>query len=194
LPFNLQRRLVVGVQIPLVILATYAIFQLVPRHVRPSRLPLARGAILFFFSLTNLFLLMGSIVSVSQRQPPIFLPATQLEAMRWLDQEANGEVILAMYETGNVLPAYAPVRVFVGHGPETVNSDEKRALAETFFGNTVDEAWRRTLLKKFQVRYVYYGPNEKAAGDFAPSQATYLREIYQNEDVQIFEVNLEDNF
>jgi uncharacterized membrane protein len=140
--------------------------------------------------LTSLFLLIGSLVSVSHRQPPIFHPTTQLEAIQWLDQEADGEVVLAMYETGNVLPAYANVRAFVGHGPETVNSDEKRALAEAFFGNTVDEAWRRALLKKFNVRYVYYGPNEKAAGDFAPGQATYLQEIYQNEEVQIFEVNL----
>jgi hypothetical protein len=189
LPFNLQRRLVVGVQIPLVILATYAIFQLVPKYVRPGRQPLMRGTILFFFSLTNLFLLIGSLVSVSLRQPPIFHPTTQLEAMQWLDQEADGEVVLAVYETGNVLPAYANVRAFVGHGPETVNSDEKRALAQAFFGNTADEAWRRALLKKFNVRYVYYGPNEKAAGDFVPGQATYLREIYQNEDVRIFEVN-----
>jgi hypothetical protein len=189
LPFNLQRRLVIGVQLPLVILATYAIFQLTPKYIRPHRQQLARGGIILFSSLTNIFLLIGGIVSISPRQAPIFHPVTQVEAMQWLDYEANGEVVLAVYETGNVLPAYANVRVFAGHGPETINSDEKRALAKAFFSDAVDDTWRLALLKKFNVRYIYYGPNEKAAGGFAPSRAPYLREIYKHEDVQIFEIN-----
>jgi uncharacterized membrane protein len=98
--------------------------------------------------------------------------------------------VLAVYETGNVLPAYANVRVFVGHGPETINSDEKRAQAKAFFSDAVDNAWRLALLKKFNVRYIYYGPNEKAAGGFVPSRTPYLKEIYRNEDAQIFEINL----
>lgn len=188
LPFNLQRRLVVGAQVPLVILATLGVFQLIQMYLRPKRQPLVRAGLLLFFSLTNIFLLIGGLASVSLRQAPIFQPAAQLDAMRWLDQTADGDVVLAVYETGNVLPAYASVRAFVGHGPETVYSDQKRAQAKEFFSTAVDEAWRIALLKQFNVRYVYYGPNEKAAGNFAPERAPYLREVYRNEAVQIFEV------
>lgn len=190
LPFNLQRRLVVGVQVPLAILATYGVFLLTPKYIRPNRHSLTRAVIILFFSLTNIFLLLGGLVSVSFRQPPIFHPASQLGAMQWLDGVAAGEVILAVYETGNVLPAYANARAFVGHGPETVNSEEKRQQAKQFFSRETADNWRRDLLKKFNIRYVYYGPNEKAAGDFAPSQATYLEEVYNSGDVQIFEVKL----
>ncbi|MBE7552934.1 MAG: hypothetical protein HS126_17825 [Anaerolineales bacterium] len=188
LPFNLQRRLVVGVQVPLVILATYGVFRLTQKYIRPNRQTLARAVIILFFSLTNVFLLLGGLVSVSFRQPPIFHPASQLAAMQWLDGVAAGEVILAVYETGNVLPAYANVRAFVGHGPETVNSEEKRQQAKQFFSREIPDGWRRDLLKKFNVRYVYYGPNEKAAGEFAPGQAAYLEEVYNHGDIQIFEV------
>jgi hypothetical protein len=190
LPFNLQRRLVVGVQLPLVILATYEIFKLTRKYIPLNRQSLIQGSIILFFSLTNIFLFLGGIVTVSLRQPPIFHPASQLEAMRWLDQAANNEVILAVYETGNILPAYAHVRAFVGHGPETIRSDEKREQAQKFFAATTDDTWRKALLTEFKVRYVYYGPNEKAAGDFAPDRAPYLQEIYRNPEVQIFEVNL----
>jgi uncharacterized membrane protein len=110
--------------------------------------------------------------------------------MRWLDGIAAGEVILAVYETGNVLPAYANVRAFVGHGPETVNSEEKRQRAKQFFSRETPDMWRRDLLEKFDIRYIYYGPNEKATGEFAPGQAAYLEEVYSNGEVQIFAVKL----
>ncbi|NJN97839.1 MAG: hypothetical protein HC875_29050 [Anaerolineales bacterium] len=125
---------------------------------------------------------------VGLRQPPIFHPASQLEALHWLDQTASGEVVLAVYATGNVLPAYANVRAFVGHGPETLHSDEKRAQAQQFFAAATTDVWRTALLREYRVRYIYYGPNEKAAGNFAPDRASYLKEIYQNGEVQIFEV------
>lgn len=189
LPFNLQRRLVVGVQLPLAILATYGVFYLTNR-LRSDRQRWLRAGLLVFFSLTNLALLLGGLASISLRQPPIFHPASQLEAMRWLDQAASGEVVLAVYETGNILPAYANVRAFVGHGPETIHSDERRAQAQQFFAAATSDAWRKALLAEFNVRYVYYGPAEKAAGDFAPARAPYLEEIYHQGDVQIFEVKL----
>ena len=190
IPFNLQRRLVVGVQVPLAMLAAGAMCHLMARYISPGKQTLARAGIILFFSLTNIFLLTGGFASVLWRQPPIFRPQTQLKAMQWLAQRANDEVILAVYETGNALPAFANVRAFVGHGPETVNSEEKRELAQTFFRETTDDNWRLALLKKFKIRYLYYGPNEKATGNFAPAGAPYLRELYQNEEVQIFEVNL----
>ncbi|MCK6626391.1 MAG: hypothetical protein L6R45_14590 [Anaerolineae bacterium] len=189
LPFNLQRRLVVGVQLPLAVLAAAGVFFLTDR-LRPDRQRWLRAGLLALFSLTNLALLLGGLVSISLRQPPIFHPASQLEAMRWLDRAASGELVLAVYETGNVLPAYANVRTFVGHGPETIHSDEKRAQAQQFFAAATSDAWRRDLLAEFNVRYVYYGPAEKAAGDFAPARAPYLEEIYHQGDVQIFEVKL----
>jgi hypothetical protein len=175
---------------PLVILATYGVFQLTQKYIRLNRQALAHGGIILFFSLTNIFLLLGGIVTVSLRQPPIFHPASQLEAMHWLDQAANDEVVLAVYETGNILPAYAHVRAFVGHGPETIHSDEKREQAQKFFVAATDDTWRKALLTEFKVRYIYYGPNEKAAGDFTPARVPYLQEIYRNPEVQIFEVNL----
>jgi uncharacterized membrane protein len=166
------------------------VFQLTQKYVRPNRRSLAQAIIILCFCLTNIFLILGGLVSVSLRQPPIFHPASQLAAMRWLDGIAAGEVILAVYETGNVLPAYANVRAFVGHGPETVNSEEKRQQAKQFFSRETPDMWRRDLLEKFDIRYIYYGPNEKAAGEFAPGQAAYLEEVYSNGEVQIFAVKL----
>ncbi len=188
IPFNLQRRLVMGVQLPLSILAATGLYLLCQGKLKLWRR--SSLGLIFFASLTNIFLLVGSFASVTGQEAPIFHSTSQLEAMTWLAHQAQGEVVMAVYQTGNVLPAYANVRAFVGHGPETVNSDEKREQARRFFSSATSDPWRRELLQKFNIRYVFYGPNEKAAGDFRPQDAPYLEELYRNTEVQIFGVDL----
>lgn len=189
LPFNLQRRMVVGVQIALIILATYGLTRLTRRLYPTKKRQLFTGVVILL-SLTNIFMVMGSLAPLSTRRTPLFISASQLEAMTWLDQHAQGQVIMGSYESGNLLPAYATVRVFVGHGPETIHSDEKRKLVKTFFDRATTDKWRRELLQKYQVHYLYYGPTERANGDFSPGQASYLKLTYENESVQIFKVIL----
>lgn len=189
IPFNLQRRLAVGVQVPLAVLATYGLFELGQKYITARRRRLAGAAALILFSLTNLFLLAGGLLAIRVRQPPVFQPGLQIEAMAWLaDKTKGGEVVLATHATGNVLPVYASVRTFVGHGPETVYADQKLAQVDAFFGTAVNDTWRLDLLKHFEIDYVFFGPNEKAVGDFDPNLVPYLDEIYQNGAVTIFQV------
>ncbi len=46
--------------------------------------------------------------------------------------------MLCLKETGNYLPARTDLLPYVGHGPETIHSDEKEELAEQFFAGTLD--------------------------------------------------------
>ncbi len=39
-------------------------------------------------------------------------------------RRSPAQVVLAAYETGNPMPAWAPVRVLVGHGPESIHLSE----------------------------------------------------------------------
>ncbi|MFQ5613132.1 MAG: hypothetical protein ACE5H9_13465 [Anaerolineae bacterium] len=190
LPFNLQRRLTMGVQVPLSILAALGAYHLLKGGRRPRRWRLVAPLLVLFFSLTNLLLLAGSFGAVAGRAEPVFVPGDQARAARWLAEQAAGAVILAAYETGNYLPAYADVRAFVGHGPETIRSDEKRALAARFFAGETDDAWRRALLAEYNVGYLYYGPHERALGDFEPDAAPYLRRVYQVGEVVLYAVGL----
>ena len=192
LPFNLQRRLVVGVQVPLAILAAVGLSTLYKNYLRRQEHRLAHIGTLIIFSLTNLFILVGGFVTLFGRPTPIFQATVEIEAMQWLNQETHRdrEVILALYDSGNLLPAYADVRPFVGHGPETVNSDEKRAQADRFFDGQTNDTWRLDLLRRFDVTYVYYGPKEQTNGAFDPHQVDYLEKIYDEAGVQIFKVLL----
>lgn len=195
LPFNLQRRLVLGVQLPLSILAALGWWRLSLRR-QPDAAPGPVGAspawrlgsmgLALLFSLSNLMILGGAFLTLRQTAPPLFQPGKLVEAADWLGQHvAADEVVLAAYETGNYLPTRMAGRVFVGHGPETIYADQKRAMVEQFFSAGQDD-FRRRLGREYDITYLFYGPAERALGDFSPAGVPYLAEVYNNGSVSIY--------
>jgi hypothetical protein len=181
-PFNLQRRLPEGIWVALVVLAMAAL-ERVPKPPRVWYMPLA-----LTFP-TTLFLLTGGITSVLQPQTPLFRPTPEVNAFLFLGDHARmGELVLTSFETGNVLPVWAPVRVIIGHGPESVGAPELAPRVEAFYQAGTREAERLALLEEFGVKYVFWGPLERAWGAWQPAQAGYLQEIYQENGYAIFEV------
>jgi hypothetical protein len=47
---------------------------------------------------------------------------------------------------------------------------------------------RRALLREYEVRFVFHGPDERQLGEFDPAEAPYLALRYQNEDTAVYEV------
>jgi len=184
LPFNLQRRLAAGAQIPLNLLAAWGAARL-----WRSRRRWLVVALLATMLPTNLILLTGSSAWMFARPAPIFRDTAEIAALDWLAGQTNlSDVILTARDTGIYLPARASARVFVGHGLETVDVDDKEAMAARFFSATTDDAWRRGLLEQYGVDYIFWGPAERAMGDFDPGRTAYLRPIYNTNGYSIFEV------
>jgi hypothetical protein len=186
LPFNLQRRLVEGVQVPLSGLAALGISRLKCGRL-DSRL--AAGVLLVVLSLTNGMLIAGNSLALRGRPGPIYRDAAEVTALDWLSGQVRSEdVVLAAYETGNYLPARVGARSFVGHGPESIRADEKRQLVTRFFDATTSDSWRRELLAEHGVDYVFWGPVERRLGTFDPRSASYLRLAYEVRGYALLEV------
>jgi hypothetical protein len=191
LPFNLQRRLVEGVQVPLSLLAAWGLVRVsnFRSQISGLRRGLVVGVVLFVLSLTNIMLVAGNSLVLRGRPTQVYRYAGEIAALDWLDQRVEpDDVVLSSYETGNYLPVRVWARVFVGHGPETVHFSEKKALMARFFDATTDDAWRRALLEEYSVDYVFWGPAEQRVGDFDAQEANYLREIYAANGYTIFAV------
>ena len=153
------------------------------------RLHAVVGVLLVGLSLTNVLLVAGNCLALRGQPAPIYRDAAEIAALDWLDERVDfDDVVLAAYETGNYLPARARARVFVGHGPESVRADEKKALVARFFDATVTDVWRRQVLAQYGVDYVLWGPVERALGDFDPGRAPYLRLIYDAGGYTVLEV------
>ncbi|MGH2627026.1 MAG: hypothetical protein ACRDHY_10290, partial [Anaerolineales bacterium] len=126
-PVNLQRRLPEGTWIAVLILAALAWERRQGRSLTP--------AVFAAISLPSTVLLVfGGLSTAARPAQPAFYPAAEARAADWLRSTATGdEVVLSSYPVGNRLPARAPVRVVIGHGPETANLDTLRPAVGRFF-------------------------------------------------------------
>ncbi len=149
--------------------------------------------ILLAFSLiSSAVLILGGANVARKPSSPIFRPMEELAAFDWLTQHAeNGDHVLASFSTGNILPAWAPVRVPIGHGPESVDLARLAPQVEAFYTESASTQARQKFLDEHDVRFVFYGPNEKMMGRWTPDQSPILMEAYSAGEYQIFEVDSE---
>lgn len=202
LPVQFQRRFLIGVQVPLAFWAAEGIARsLLPfSRSRPVRWLLrwprysmgglrrwALTAVILFAAATHLLTLTGNALEARMGSERIFHSADELAAFAWLRTHTTpDEVVLSAFDTGNIVPAYAGNRVFLGHGPETVRADEKKALVARFFDAQTEDEWRRSLLREYGIAYVLIGPRERALGTFDPASTPYLSLVYENESYVIY--------
>lgn len=190
LPFNLQRRMVAGAQVPLALLAARWLVGWLKERTHAWRTcVLAWVAVA---ALSNILLVSMSLVKIADRSLPAFRPAGEIAAIDWLAQHANpDEVVLCAYQSGNLIPARAKLRVFLGHGPETLHNEEKREDVRRFFDLATSDEWRQKLLDQYNITWVFQGPAERVLGEWDPTTALYLLPVYQDEAYTIYQVALE---
>jgi asparagine N-glycosylation enzyme membrane subunit Stt3 len=188
LPFSLQRRLALGAQVPLSILAAAGLWRLLRAEEATRRWRSVSISLVTLLALSNVALLAGVGWEVSRRSPPIFQSQAEVSAADWLGAHTTpDQVVLAAFETGNYLPTRMSARVFAGHGPETIYADLKTDMLNRFFANG-DDTFRTELLRDYGISYLFYGPAERALGNFSPEDASYLQQVYDNGRVQIYRV------
>jgi hypothetical protein len=185
-PVNLQRRLVEGVWLALVVISAYS--------VRSERQP---GVSWRSYQLTSLLIFPSTIILLaigflasSRPSTPLFHPAQETAAYEYLAEIATpGSVVLASYPTGNALPAWAPVRVLIGHGPESAYLKNLQPRLQRLFRTETEDEERRAFLGEFRISYLYYGPAEMSLGGWDPDTAAYLENIYEQGPYTIYRVN-----
>ncbi|MFH1207663.1 MAG: hypothetical protein V1668_03595 [Patescibacteria group bacterium] len=195
-PIYFQRRLSEGLHIPIAILATVGIIALADRLRSPSpsswqiKLSALVISLIILLPLSN-FQIMGQDAYnyQTEKKYPYYMDRTEVEAMAWLKDNASlADVIFSTYEIGNFIPAYSGRVVWLGHGPQTINIEEKFKKSIWFWGNDSDADEKYTLLKDSRATYVWYGQYEKKAGTYDPASKSYLKKVYSNPDVTIFRV------
>jgi hypothetical protein len=205
-PLKIQRRLIEGFQIPLCILASLGLARCVlpavtrsdltrslthfRRYTQPKLRRFVTAAIILLTMPSNLLLIANSLIQVSRISPPIFHERIELEAMDWLAAHTQpSETVLSSYQVGNYIPARAGNRVFLGHGPETIYVEEKENIVRQFFQAQTSDACREEILRQYNIAYLFYGPAERALGDFPPAARPYLEETFTNGRYTIYAVN-----
>lgn len=174
LPVDLQRRLTEGAWVAIGALGMAALDQPAAGAARPDW----RLAPLLLAFPSTLFLLAGGLMSAYRPGPPRFIASDQARLFETLQQRAPvGAVTLCAYETANPLPAWAPVRVLAGHGPESLQKTELLLQIQLFFDPAAPDALRRGLIREYGIEYVIWGEAEKALGSWQPGGADFLEPV-----------------
>lgn len=199
IPLNFQKRLLEGLQFPMIILAALTLISF-SRAEKVKRLInrinvrlLVFFLFLLFFCLSSFYILIFDLVILSQSNNPevketFYLSKNELLAFDWLKNQTDFNAkILSVYYSGQNIPAYTARKVYFGNYYETIFFESKKQEVTAFFHDNNGE-WRKNFLKKNQIDYLYYGPKEKASGSFEPPAKDYLKMVYSNDEVAIYQV------
>ena len=186
LPVNLQRRLVEGVWTALVVLAIVGLEWAAERRTKP----IPRQIIWLYFApifMSSLLLLSGGVRSALTPREPLFRPNLEISAFQYLSEVVeDNDVVLAAYTTGNPLPAWAPVHMIIGHGPESVGLKELSGQITKFYSQYTADTFRQEYISEHGVDYVFWGPNERQLGSWEPFSNDFLERIYSAGGYEIY--------
>ncbi len=97
-------------------------------------------------------------------------------------------MLLSSGRIGLIAQSRALVRAVLGHGFETPYFERKRDEVAGLYGRGMSAAERQSLLERYDVRYVWWGPNERMLGDFAPDELPELMHVFTHGQVALYEV------
>ncbi len=154
LPLPLQRRLSLGLGVPLGLLAGLGWWRLRAR-LKPRRRGPAQALVLTLCTLTPLFLVLITLLGAMGGSSWFYLSGDEWAVLTWLrDQGDHDAVVLCAPRLGLFVPAWAGQPVVYGHPFETVNAQVRRAQVEAFFAGEMGPEEREVFLQENRVGYV----------------------------------------
>jgi hypothetical protein len=198
LPFRFRIMLLTGYQLPMAVLAAWGLFD----HILPWLQERLRGGrwrerlsrwapALFLLAVlpTNLYLVAWRVMDLGRHDYPYYLYQDDLAAMRWLGENAEpDDVVLSSYTIGHYIPGLTGCRPFLANAVMTMDSHRKEQIVTAFFDPATPEAEREALLRQYGVRYLFYGPAERALGGYDPASSPLFQEVFASGRVRVYGV------
>lgn len=198
LPVAFQRRFSSGLHLitalvaslGLVYLWEYLLPRIKTRFIRMGSRYVIAWVLILGLTVTIGYYFYADWLVAAAHPPRIYLPAAEYQAMVWLkNNQKENQVVLSDKVTGNTLPSITGKLVFVGHGHQTNNSEEKFLyLEQVFFATNNQDQAKQDWLKKNNIAYIYFGPNERRWGSFQPETKSYLIKRFGDQAAAIYEV------
>ena len=186
LPVAFQRRLPEAGWVALSALAALGLSGLPAGPIHRWRIGLGALAL----SLVSSVLLLIGATQIGLGGPsPVFQEWDQVAGFEWLAENADpGSIVLSSFETGNALPAWAPVFVVIGHGPESAGLSDLEPRVRAFFAGSGSGPENEALLQEFGVSFVLVGDAERALGFSEDVSSSVLTEVFRQGEIVIFHV------
>lgn len=202
LPIQFQSRYLHGLHFPLVIFTIVGLFAIKDltfikkfllkyNFLSSNKLPLV--IILFFsFGFSVFFNLVRDFHYFTFRPGEIinyfYLSEDKVAAMKWLAGLAPAQAILATPRNSLFIPSLSNQPVFIAHGIETIDYQSKWLYLQWFLSSDKNPEKKYQFLKNYNIDYLFITSQEKKPGYFNPETKDYLTLVYQNPEVEIYQV------
>lgn len=187
-PTHVNRRLVMGLQIGLSLLATAGWVDLLftPNRLgkyRLGNLTNAQGLAIVLFFISSVFAFVTMLRGPSSIPDQIYIPPAARHAFEWIEVNTPPRaVVLAHGWYANLLPGEANRTVYVGHWIETIKSEQKWQQVQLAY-TTIQPAQLNQLLQDMEVQYVFVGP------EYTLAPLPRLRLVFQEDGFRVYGFN-----
>jgi hypothetical protein len=193
LPLPLQRRLSIGLGIPMGLLAGMGWWRGARKLIPVRARGLARGLAIAFSALTPIFLIIAASSAAlgpeaSDADSWLYLSDGEWAAMRWLRHQPQA-VVLCAPQMGSFIPAWTGQRVVYGHPFETVNAERREEQVEAYWSGAMSPSDRAAFLEKNRVQYILVGPRERMIGGEAWEETQVGDPVFEAHDTRIYALN-----
>lgn len=193
-PISFQRRLLEGLEVPMVLLAVFGLvflFQFLNLGEVPGLRNICKNKVLLLFLFvicfcsTNLSNYSNSY-AYSIEEDLYYTDKAKLEALNWL--KANGDrdkVVFTDTSNGIYIPAYAGFKTYFGHWAETVFVEDKYERIKWFYKDNKNDEKKLKFLHDNNIGYIFW---DSQGDHFSPETKDYLEKIFENSEVEIYKV------
>jgi len=189
-PWNLQRRFLTGIYVPLVGLAVYGLINL-KKAISLSFRTYAIVLLLLVIP-TNIIVLVSGIQAAARHDPKIYQDREIYSGLAWINENTYPDVlVLTDNETGLYIPSITGRRVIYGHPFETINAEMEKQFLLDFLGEDHNEMYYERKITERGVEVLLL------VGEVSESLERWIiaKELipeYENSRVRIFQVGWND--
>lgn len=199
IPADFQIHMLNSWQVPMIILATKGLYDFIAPAIARWKFKVGKRAerllaIIFVLAVlpTNVYLWTWRFVDLNRHDYPYYLYRDEVAAMEWLAEHAPADaIVLSSLDTGQYLPALSGRRAFLAHWAQTVDFFQKREMVKLYFSETTLEDQRIEITQRYNIRYVFYGEQERALGSYDLGGSPYLQKVFSSRKVSVYKVRLE---
>jgi len=187
LPFNLQRRFILGFFVPCAFLGVAAIFQ-----IAGDKMQLRKNfsALIVVLSVaTNMIVLLGGLSGIANHDPLLYITSDEKASFDWMSGNFDETgPILASEQTGMYIPAYTGWRVVYGHPFETIQSEQRLEEINAIFDGDMSEEKIGQYILQNGIAYIFWGPREQMK--LTGNPFCEYKIAYQNQTVTIYQTRV----
>jgi len=155
IPWNLQRRFLTGIYVPLAGLSVFGVEAIIEKTSIKFRTVIF--ILVCLILPTNIVVILSGIQAASIQDQKIYISSAISEGLDWIKGNSEQDaVVLASGDNGLFIPSMTGRRTVYGHPFETIDAEKERIFVENFFQGDLSAEMSQDNLDLKGVDYIFY--------------------------------------